>query len=289
MNDDGTPTAAPEVEPTAPTPAEPSTENIPGGEGTTPEEVAKVLNIPVTTPDEEEPEEPVVPVEPEEPAPETPPAPVAVAPEPVAPVAPETPETPSFALEVEDANGEKYTINPGDSLEQVLENFEPKSNGQIFQIIEDLGVKKQEKAVYDSDQAESQANEEKAEQIVTIQTGWDKEIESLRGTKRLPVSADGKTTERETSIFKYMAEENQKRTEEGRPLLQSFEDALDKFELNEKKEAEIQAAKEEKELAKKRGGLVGGSSAPASSGAPVYQPNMARNANQAIEKLNLIG
>lgn len=288
MNEDGTPIEENPAD-------EPSTANIPaseGGETTTPEEVAELLHLEKPAPaeeeqeDEEDSEEPETPEEPEEPEtpenPETPPTPEK--PEPT----PETPEeAPTFELEVEDVNGEKFTLKPGDKLEDVLKDFEPKSNGQIFQIIDDLHQLRADKEKYDADAKVKAEEEAHATALKEINDSWDKEIEALQGSKRIPVTTDGKRSERVDEVFKFMGEENDKRAEDGRPFIRSFEDALDKLELKESKEAAAKKDKEEKELAKKKGAMVGGSSAPATSGAPVYKGG-ARNANEAIRSMGLI-
>ena len=270
-----------------------STENISaedGGITTTPEEVEALLGLkPMgtveATPDEdEEPDEPETPDVLETPEITPPDVPDSTEAKPDA--ANEPADVPAFELEVEDVNGEKFTLKPGDDLEEVLKDFEPKSNGQIFAVLEKLGELKSQKAAFEQEQATKAEETEKAEQITAIQSGWDKEIESLQGAKRLEVTTDGKN-ERVDAIFKYMNEENDKRIEDGRPLIRSFEDALDKLELIETKAAASEKAKEEKELTRKRGNMVGGSSAPATSGAPVYRGG-ARNANEAIRQMGIL-
>lgn len=291
---------APAEAPAAPEVPDTSTDNIPadqGGETTSPEEVAELLNLPPqqtsTNDDEDEdpddsdkgdddPDAPETPPEPKD----TPPAPKEEEKKPE-----EKPETPPeekvFALEVEDVNGEKFTLKPGDDLEEALKEFEPKNNGQIFKIIDDLQQLRADEKQYKEDQETQAAETAKNEKIAEIQSGWEKEIEALQGSKRVPTTVDGQDNERVNQVFQYMNEENEKRMDDGRPLLNSFEDALDKLELKETKETQAKKDKEEKELAKKKGSLVGGSSAPASSGTPVYKGG-ARNANEALRQQGLI-
>lgn len=267
-----------------------------GGESTTPEEVSQILGLetPETvTADELEQEQPAEVEEPEpsegdQPEVETPATPEA----PEKPVTTETPieevEAPSFAIEVEDANGEKLTINPDDDLEEVLKDFEPKSNGQIFAIIQQITEAKAKQAAYTADQEKAASDAEYQEKLSTIQSGWEKEIETLQGEKRIPATNGDKPNERVNAVFKYMAEENQKRSEAGQPLLQSFGDALDKLELRELREKEVEQAKKDKDLARQRGALVGGSSAPVSGKSPVYRSGTARNSNEALHALGLL-
>jgi hypothetical protein len=67
----------------------------------------------------------------------------------------------------------------------------------------------------------------------------------------------------------------------------SFEDGLDKLELREHREKQVEATKEAKQATRKKGGMVGGSSAPATSGGPVYKGG-ARNANQALSSMGIL-
>lgn len=272
-------------------------------ESTTPEEVADILglNKPETVTEEELiAAEEATPAEGEPVEPEAPAAGEPVAAEEATPEAPaaETPaepvEAPSFALEVEDVNGEKVTINPGDNLEEVLKDFEPKTNGQIFQIIKDVMDMESAKKEYDTEQETKAGEAAHAETLANIHAGWDKEMAALQAEKRLPVSADPNNpnkefVERRGAVFRFMAEENSNRQKDGRPLLQSFGDALDKLENREAKEAKVEADKKERELAKKRGSMVGGSSAAATSSAPVYRPGSARTADEALRSMGMLG
>lgn len=188
-----------------------------------------------------------------------------------------------FTLEVVDVNGEKFVLKPGDNLEEKLKDFEPKNNGQIMQVLRDFDKLEGEKAKYDQHQEEQAAETAKQEKISNIRAGWDKEIEHLQGDKRLPVEADGKISERVKEVFNFMSTENEKRVKERRPLLESFEDALDKLELRESKDEVKQKDKEERELARKRGAIVGGSSAAASNGTSKYTRGSARTATEALK------
>jgi len=300
MNPDGTPIV--EQEPNL---EEPSTENISaadGGVGTTPDEVAELLNLPkpaVAADDEEVDEEAKAEAEKAEAlkAEEAKAAEDAKlesdrlekekADEAAKLAAAGDADAPTFTLEIEDVNGEKITLNPDDDLEQALKDFEPKNNGQIFKILDDIHKLREDKAAYDQKQTADAAEAEKAEALSKINEGWDNEIKALQGDKRIPVSSDGKEDPRVKEVFDFMGKINDEREKDGRPPIRSFEDALDKLELQESKDAKIQKEKDEKDLAKKRGSVVGGSSAPATSGAPTYKGG-ARNANEAIRSLGLI-
>lgn len=278
MNEDAT-TAA----------ADTSADNINSQEGSvSADEVAQVMGLPKPTAAEpetsevEEPETPETPESPETPVegeqPETPEA------------TPKTPpvstEAPTFSLQVEDANGEVLTLNVGDDIEKVLENFEPKSNGQILKVLHDFMRLEDQKAAHDAQQETAAQEAQRAEAVSKISQGWDAEIQKLQGEKRLPL--DAKIAERRNAVFKYMSDENQKREADGRPLIQSFEDALDKLELQERKDADKEAAKKAKEDVRQRGNMVGGSSAPATSGTPPYVAGSARNMDQALRATGLL-
>jgi hypothetical protein len=195
-------------------------------------------------------------------------------------------EAPTFTIEVEDANGKKFTVGPDDNLEEALADFEPKNNGQVLQLMRDLDRLGNERKSFEESETERVAQEENQKVITGLHETWDKEVQKLQGEKRLPL--DGKIEDRKGEVFSYMMEENAIRDKEGRPLLQSFEDALDKLELKEAKEAKVNEAKEEKERNKQRGALVGGSGAPATPSAAVYRPGSARNANEALRDAGLL-
>ena len=274
-------------------PVEPSTDNISaaeGGETVTPEEIAETLHLkPINGEQEDEPEP--TPPEEEETPPETPPEETpetSLKEEKPQPTPPEDVEPPVFSLEVEDVNGEKLTIGPDDDVEKVFENFEPKSNGQIFKILDDLQKLRADKESYESEEAEKAENTERETQLVAIRDGWDKEIKELQGSKRIPVVNEGEENKRVDEVFEFMNEENQKRIEQDKPLIRSFEDALDKLELREQKQAEEQRKKEQKETARKKGALVGGSSAPVPTGGVPAYTGGARTASQAAKMMGLL-
>lgn len=260
-----------------------SVENINSEEGgVSADEVAQVMGLPKAQP-ETPAEEVETPEEPE--TPEVPEVEIPAAPETPA-VVTETPEAPAFSLQVEDLNGEVLTLNVGDDIEKVLENFEPKNNGQVFKLMHDFMRLEDQKTAWENQQAEATTEAERAELVSTIQAGFDSEIHKLQGEKRLPL--DGKIEERKSEIFKFMSDENERRSQDGRPLIQSFEDALDKIELQEKKTAEKETAKQAKEQTRRVGGMVGGSSAPASGAGHTYVAGSARNANDALRIAGLI-
>lgn len=289
MNEDGTPIVADVVVEDTPT------ENIPAADGgvtTTPDEVAKILNLPVApVVEDDKDDDKVDDVVDDDKTDDDKVVDGVVDDDKKDDVVDDkvddvVTDAPKFELVIEDLNGEKLTLKPDDDIEEVLKDFEPKNNGQIFKVLDDLHKLRAEKTAYDAEEATKSQEAEQAAVVAKISEGFTNEIKSLQGSKRLPVTTDGSISEREQAVWDFMKEENDKREKDGRPLLRSVEDTLDKLELKELKEAEVQKAKVEKELAKKRGGLVGGSSAPASGGAPVYQGG-ARTAAEASRQMGI--
>lgn len=269
--------------------------NDPNGEGTTPEEVAEVLKssgikipaaeaeAPADDEEGDEPDEPAPVVPDEEPDEEEEPAPPAE-PETPAPVA--TTDDDKYSLQVEDANGVTYKISVGAKMEDIMAEFEPKNNGQILDILSQLSDLKDQKVADEAKAAGEAADEDRRTRASELLTGWQEEATVLQGSKRIPEGTDGEA--RINEVYKFMADENTKRMEAGKPTLNSFEDALDKMEAKEGRDKVVADAKTAKDKARENGGKVGGASAPASSGPPVYRANSARNINQAIRAAGLL-
>lgn len=253
--------------PTGDTPVE-TPVPITGDVSSTPEElnlkIEKELGIPhteVPVVEPETPEEPVVEpgTEAEEPAKET-------ETEEEAPVVPE-PSTPSdeeLFIEVEDAEGVTHKIS---KIEDLPEDFSPKNNRQILQIVSQLGKLDAQMEQRAEQQATAAAQAEQTALRTAQFTSWDNEIAELGKEKRLDV-ADTKHTD---EVFKFMNEVNTKRVAAGNPnLISSFEDALDKFEAAEAKEKASDKKKAENDRAKSKASLIGGSSSTGASGAQPY-------------------
>lgn len=187
-------------------------------------------------------------------------------------------DEPDFSFTVEDANGVSYKVGPDDKMEDVLADFDPKNNGQLLDVLDKLREAKENQATHYREQSEHQAEADKTERVATIQQGWENEF------KQLNIKDD----DRKAEIYKYMGEENDKRQAAGRPMIASVEDAKLGLEAREAVAAKELAAKDAKETARKNGSLVGGSSAAASGGSPVYQAGSARNSNQALKALGLL-
>lgn len=257
-----------------------------GGETVTEEEIAKTLkssgiNLKSEAPKEVDSDETV---KEEKPAPKPEPKVEAkTAPKVETTVAKDAPD---FSFTVKDANDVTFKISPGDSIEDVLAEFDPKNNGQIVSILDQLRKAEDKQAAYEKSVEDDKVKVATAERVQAIEDGWNKEVENLQAEKRL---SSGKTGEdRIAEVYKFMAEVNAARMKAGSATINSFEDALDKLEAKETREAKVTQDKADKETARNNGGLVGGSSAPASSGTPLYKAGSARNANQAIKAMGLL-
>lgn len=189
-----------------------------------------------------------------------------------------------------DATGKTFVLKPGDSLEEVLNDFEPTSNGQIMQVLrefQNLEAKQSEieadrqKAVYEEQQ--EQAAKERQEQ--TMQS-WESEIEALQkaGVLETPKAKPGSNNwlkdpavQKLDGVFKFMAEENEKRAKEGQMPITSFGTALTIMTQEAEKKAKEDAIKRDNDAAKAKAELVGrGGSSAADSGAQLYRAGSAK-------------
>lgn len=191
-----------------------------------------------------------------------------------------------YSFQVKDANGTTYKITADAKMEDILADFEPTNNGQIIDILNQLRQVQDQKQADEKAATEEAAEAENAKQVAEIQKGWEHESKDLQAQKRIPTGDDG--DKRIAEVYDYMSKENGRRMEAGKPMLQSFEDALDKLEMKESRDAEAAKAKAAKDDARKKGSLVGGASAPASSPPPVYRANSARNSQEALKSMGLI-
>lgn len=191
-----------------------------------------------------------------------------------------------YSFEVTDANGVTFKVPVDATMEDVLAEFEPKNNGQVIDILEKLREMKEQKAKDDASEADETAKAETAQRASEIRKSWDAEVTDLTAQKRLPTGEDGE--KRTAEVYKFMAAENDKRMQDGKATLNSFEDALDKLEAKEGRDAKVAADKKEKEDARKNGSLVGGSSAASTNATPVYKAGAAKNANAALRSMGLI-
>lgn len=190
-------------------------------------------------------------------------------------------DTPDFTVTVEDIDGVSYKI---ESLADLPEDFKAQSDRQALEILDQLRDARDRRNSYEAEQAANAERAERDARIAEITQTWDAEFEDLAGQK-LVQSGD---TERKQQILGYLAEENAKREQNGRPLIASLTDAYYGLQAQESRENAARAAKEAKETARRNGGLVGGSSAPATGNGPVYRAGSARNMNEAIRRAGLL-
>lgn len=184
-----------------------------------------------------------------------------------------------FSFEVKDKTGVTFKINVDDDIDEVLEDFDPKSTGQIIKIISDFKDLKDAKKAYDAEQTVVAEEAAKTERVADIQKGWDGEFKNLNIT-----GEDDKK-----AVLKFMGEENQKRQDADQPWIASIEHAKLLMDQADVKTAEADKAKADKEEARRKGGLVGGSSAPASTDAPAYKAGGGANtASAALKQMGLI-
>lgn len=269
-------------------------------EGTTPEEVAKIMNLPSkpeAVADEEEGDDPDAPVdktdedngeeeseeseesdELEEEEVESPAKPVVAE--------PSASDDDKYSLTVEDANGVSFKIPVGAKMEDIMAEFEPKNNGQILDILNQLQKLEAQKSADEQTTEAESAKAAQAQKVSDIRAGWEAESKDLQASKRIPAGDDG--DKRIADVYKFMNEQNDTRIKAGKPTLNSFEDALDKLEATESRDKVVADAKAAKEEARKNGSLVGGSSAPATGPAKAYSAGSARNANEAIRNMGLV-
>lgn len=198
------------------------------------------------------------------------------------------PNIPDFSMTVTDEDGVTFKIAAGDDLDEALADANITKTSKIMSIMRQLDKLEAQKSDYEADQQKQADADKHTEAVANIQKGWDDEIKSLQAEKRIPTTAKGADNERVAEVYKYMAEQNDARIKAGRPTIGSFEDALDKLENKEAREAKVEAAKTAKDEARKNGALVGGSSAPATSGTPVYKAGSARNSGQALKALGIL-
>lgn len=179
-------------------------------------------------------------------------------------VTPAIPSDEELFIEVEDANGVTHKIS---KIEDLPEDFEPKSNRQGLEILQQLGKLEAKIEAREADKAEAQAKADLAESQQRQLASWDKEVAELAKQKRI----DAKDTERIDDVFKLMNEINQARAKAGNPnRITSFEDALDKFVAKEAADKAEADAKNDNERAKVKSSLIGRSSSAGAGEPPVY-------------------
>ncbi len=197
---------------------------------------------------------------------------------------PETPVADKYTLEVEDAQGNKLSIS---KIEDLPEDFEPKNNRQALQIISDL-AKLDTRREADEAQATIRAEETRvADETAKINQGWQTEIDGLITDGRIdkpkvkegdPKFLEDPAIQRMDTVFKFMNEENQGRLSKGIAPIRSFTDALTHLELKEAREAKVTADRTATDTARRKAGLLSGSSATGSAAGGAERPYFAGQA-----------
>jgi hypothetical protein len=210
------------------------------------------------------------PVSPEDPTPTSPPAEEPKEEPAAKDTPPATPADTDLFIEVEDANGVTHKIS---AIEDLPEDFEPKHNRQILEIVAKIGKLESQRETQATTAAETARQEAETKAQAERFKSWDNEVEALAKDKRI----DPKDTERVDAVFAHMNKINAARREAGNPnLVNSFEDALEKLEAVEAKQVAESAKKTETDNAKKKAGLIGRTSSAAGDNY-VYRAGSARS------------
>lgn len=189
-------------------------------------------------------------------------------------------------IEVENADGEKVKLefDPSDPSSFLPDDFTFKSDKQLADILE---AKMEMANLFKDRTAEYEKSQEANQEIKTAEqkqadtlAGWDAEIELLveSGVLDAPEVKPGDkgyledpAVQKIDTVFKYMADTNDKRRAEGKPLIASFGAAFNLYNHDEQVKAEIETKAKEAEEIKKRGAMVGGGSAASGGEKKVYK------------------
>ncbi len=174
--------------------------------------------------------------------------------------------------------GKEYKV---EKIEDLPEDFIPRHNRQVMEIIRNLDKLEATKAKDEFESAtvaEQQASV--AAQAKTLQS-WDAEIKAMQkagviGEPKLKETDPNYLTDpamvEVAKVFAFMEKTNNARRAAGNPnFITSFEDAYDKMDRADRVAKDVAAAKAEAETAKLKASVIGGGSSGAGSGeAPVY-------------------
>jgi len=191
-------------------------------------------------------------------------------------------ETPAIAddelyLEVEDAEGTKFRIT---KIEDLPEDFVPKNNRQILELVRDTDKLTKEIERRDAERATAEQTAAITAREAEITTAWDAELQALidagdipkpKVDENSPKYAEDPAVVKTDAVFKFMKEENDRRKEAGNPnLLTSFRDAFYLQEREAMKAEKVAADKTESDRAKAKAGNIGGNPS-SNTDAPVYK------------------
>lgn len=190
---------------------------------------------------------------------------------------------PDFSFEVQDADGKTYKIT---KIEDLPEDFDPKNNRQIMEIIAQANKLEGEIAKHEADSVVAEEQAVLAAAQKEIQTGWESEITELVDEKLLdkpklaennPKYKDDPANKKIDEVFKYIKDTNDARKKANNPnMLTSFRDAYDRMELRDIKAKQVEDGKKEGDLAKAKAGVIGTNSTT-STETPVYRAGSYRS------------
>lgn len=190
---------------------------------------------------------------------------------------------PDFSFEVEDANGKTYKIT---KIEDLPEDFDPKNNRQVMEIIAQANKLEGEIAAHQEKQAKDEEATILSNAQKEIQAGWQSEIQELVDEKLLdkpklaennPKYNDDPSVKKIDEVFKFIKDTNDARKKANNPnMLTSFRDAFDRMELRDLKVQKADESKKEGDLAKAKAGVIGTSST-SSVDVPAYRAGSYRS------------
>lgn len=184
------------------------------------------------------------------------------------------------AADTTDANG---TVTQGkeykiEKIEDLPEDFIPRNNRQILEIIDNLHKLEATKAKDEAANEVAETTKAEATARKEMLSSWDKEIEGLQKEGLIeqpklkptdPKYLEDPAMKKVADVFEFMEKTNNARKAAGNPnLIRSFADAFDKLELVELKATRDKAAKDEVETAKLKAGVQGGGKSGTSGGKP---------------------
>lgn len=186
------------------------------------------------------------------------------------------PSDPELFIEVEDATGVKFKIT---KIEDLPQDFTPKNNRQILEIMRATDRLESDIAKRDADKAvkEQEAIVEAGRE--SVMQAWDGEIDELiseglldkpKVASNSPRYSEDPAVKQTDAVYKFMKEENDKRKAAGNPnFLTSFKDAFRLQDYEQMKKDQVEARKVETNLAKTKAGMMGGNNTVAKD-EPVY-------------------
>lgn len=192
--------------------------------------------------------------------------------EPEEPAAPEAVDTSDLWIEIEDSEGKSHKIGVGDSLP---DDFAFKNDAQLAEYLEARREMRDTLKDRNTEIEESKAAQQSKDSEAAQVASWDTEIQDLIGAglieapKTKPGDKDfmqDPSVQKIDAIFKFMASENTKRANDGKPKIISFGTAYTLWSNDKAKIEAEEKLKKDNEIAKQRGSLVGGSSSSSSGG-----------------------